>query len=72
MKNAFVPGRDYNSYVLKMAISFVSISANKMKSHVRRFRRSKKKPSIFADAVSEGLIDFFKEMGYPVDLHHKK
>jgi len=72
MKNAFVPGRAYNSCVLKMVISFVSVSANKMKSHVRRFRRSEKKPSIYADAVSEGLIDFFTEMGYPVELDHKK
>jgi hypothetical protein len=64
MKNEFAPGRAYNNYFLKMVISAVAGSIKWMKTMLSMFRYAEEKPPFLADAVSEGLLDFFKEMGY--------
>ena len=64
MKNEFVPGRAYNNYFLKMVISTVAGSVKWMKTMFSVFRHAEEKPPFLADAVSKGLLDFFKEMGY--------
>jgi hypothetical protein len=38
-----------------------------MKHILKGFWRNRKKTSNTAVAVTEGIRDFFKEMGYPVD-----
>ncbi len=70
MKNEFTPDRLQNNYFLKMAAAVQSVSAKMMKVHWSRFRKATKKPPLFAEAVSEGILDFFKEMG--VSVNRKK
>ena len=67
MKNEFTQDRLYNGYFLKMAVAALSVSLKKMKTQWRRFHKANKKPPLLADAVSEGIMDFFKEMGYSVN-----
>ena len=72
MKNEFTPDRLHNSYFLRMAVTALSVSVKKMKSYWGWFRKAAKKPPLLADAVSEGIIDFFKEMGYSANTKNKK
>jgi hypothetical protein len=63
MKNEFTTGRLYHNYFLKAGITLLSVPVNKMKKHWGRFRKEMEMP-LLSDAVSQGLIDFFEEMGY--------
>jgi hypothetical protein len=70
MKNELAPGQTQNNYFLKMMISVVAGSLNWMNTMLGIFQKPKQKPPFLAEAVSEGFLDFFKEMGY--SSKHKK
>jgi hypothetical protein len=64
MKNKYTTDRLYNYYFLKVDSSFLSVPLKELKKRWDRFRMPGKKKPFLADAVSEGLMDFVKEMGY--------
>ena len=38
---------------------------------IRLFQKAKKKSPLFAEAVSEGIKDMFREMGHQIDIKAK-
>jgi hypothetical protein len=39
---------------------------------IRLFQKEKKKPPLFAEAVSEGIKDMFREMGHQINIKVKE
>jgi hypothetical protein len=64
MKNDLTQTRIKERYFLKMATPTDSGMVRQIKNFLNGLGKSEKKPPFFADAISNGILDFFKEMGY--------
>lgn len=67
MKNDFTQTRVQDRYFLKMQAPVGSGIVRRIKSIIKSFRKTENKLPFLGEAVSQGILDFFEEMGYPAN-----
>ena len=67
MKNYLAPAHTRNGYSGKMRVYLALDAVRWMKGILFKNEKTERKPPLFADAVSNGIRDFFEEMGCPAN-----